>query len=114
MNTSINKTVLLFCIIIICAVASSFVPHQKKEVEKEVLFVEIYVSFGISAIDPAIYIHHNNKDIERHSLKASGSRKNLESNAEIIKSKFQELYADGWRIESASGGDLNQRYFLVR
>jgi len=82
---------------------------QTQNSNKEILLVEIYVIRNT----PGMFIFHNDKPTERLDLDLI-SKKTVEPNGQVIKSKFQELYEQGWELEGMNGGDQIQRYILTK
>jgi hypothetical protein len=83
--------------------------NLNEQSQKEVLTVEVIITGRIQQM----IVFQINEDAEVLALNVVNQR-NIRSNGEIITSKFNELYQQGWELQGSSGGSEYQRYVFVK
>jgi hypothetical protein len=114
MKTSIQKFVFSASLTIVLILACVINISASIQKGAEILVVEVIFGFDGGQDVSGVYLSYPNGKTESISLVGYVGKENIEKNGVIITKKFNDLYAEGWKIENSCGGDNSKRYLFIK
>lgn len=109
-----NKFVAVILLFIVMSLTAYTVKtSESSKAKTELIMVEVIFGFEGNKDVSGIYTTFNNGETKKVvNLVGYVGQENISLNAKSIHKYLKDTYADGWELESATGGDNAKRYIF--